>query len=373
MNILTILPIAVLGCLVTIIAILVLRPLAESLDLVDRPGGRKTHHGNVPLVGGLAMFIGLVIGMGLLPASDGIPVGALGSAFGLLVVTGMMDDRFDLPHWVRLPMHAGVALMLLTLTQCKIESLGNAFAVGDLVMSGAGVYLVTLLLIAAAVNAFNMLDGMDGLAGAVAGVAILALAYVAWRSGATGELGVCAVLFGAIAGFLYFNAPLPGRTRMRCFMGDAGSTLLGVALAWLMVRLSQIPRGHSGGIAPVTALWIAGLPVFELVWSFTRRVARGRSPFIGDAEHFHHILVRAGFSVRGAFTMFLLLTIVLAAIGLSLDWAAVPDYWSLLLLTFSGIVIVRSIYSAGSLLQLLPRVMRRRRRATDALQTGDYL
>jgi UDP-GlcNAc:undecaprenyl-phosphate GlcNAc-1-phosphate transferase len=350
---------AAIGFLVTALAIVALRPLAVTLNLVDRPGGRKTHHGDVPVVGGLAMFIGSVVGLGLLHLSPATPLGLLTAAFGLLVLVGLFDDKFSLSPWVRLPVHAGVALLLLQFANCRILSLGDAFGLGAISLSGTQVYAATILLVVAAINAFNMLDGLDGLAGTTAGVALSALGLAAARGGDLETMAVCAVLVGAIGGFLLFNVPVPGRRSFRCFMGDAGSTFLGVAVAWAMIRLSQRPAGELGSIQPVTALWIGGLPLIELVWSFIRRVGRGRSPFVADAEHFHHLLMRAGFSVRGAFALLLLLACGLATTGMALEYAGISEYWSLTLLAITGIFVVRSMYSVGILLQFLPRQARR--------------
>src|SRR5689334_2431338 len=84
------------------LAIVALRPLAVAVDLVDRPGGRKTHLGDVPIVGGLAMFLGIVLGVGLLaiPASS---AAAFLTACAVLVTVGLIDDRFDLSPWTRFP------------------------------------------------------------------------------------------------------------------------------------------------------------------------------------------------------------------------------------------------------------------------------
>jgi UDP-GlcNAc:undecaprenyl-phosphate/decaprenyl-phosphate GlcNAc-1-phosphate transferase len=169
----------------------------------------------------------------------------------------------------------------------------------------------------------------------------------------------------ATAAFLLFNLPTRRNRRVRCFMGDAGSTLLGVSLAWVCIRASQF-TGASGlgaggtGLSPVATLWIVGLPIFEFFWTIIRRSIRGHSPLRADAEHFHHLLLKAGFGVQGAFMMFLALTLVLAATGLTLNAMHVPEYVSLLLLLAVGVVIVRSMYWAHALLRFFPKSARRR-------------
>lgn len=78
-----------------VLAILALRPIAVAIDLVDRPGGRKTHHGEVPIVGGIAMFLAAVLGLGLVPLDAPTSLAFL-AASALLVTVGLLDDRFDL-------------------------------------------------------------------------------------------------------------------------------------------------------------------------------------------------------------------------------------------------------------------------------------
>ncbi len=356
MNLLTI---AAIGFFITLLAVLGLRPLARTIDLVDRPGGHKTDHGNVPLVGGLAMFIGLVAGLGFaIP-----PVAAGASLVGvsaILVAIGLLDDRFALSHWMRLFVHFAAAIALIAGTGALVRHLGNPFGIGELRLHGVVVYIFTVLLISAAINAFNMLDGMDGLAGVTALTAFAGLAAVGWVEGHRGEdLTICAVAGAAVCGFLVFNVPLRYVGGMRCFMGDAGSTLLGAVVVWLGIRTSQNPAASP--MHPVSVLWIVGLPLFELFWTVIRRVSRGRSPMKADREHFHHLLVGGGFSVRAAFVTFALINVFFAATGVVLDMLDVPDVVSLVLLVLTGVLMVRVMYRAHRIVQWLPGISRERR------------
>jgi UDP-GlcNAc:undecaprenyl-phosphate GlcNAc-1-phosphate transferase len=120
---------------------------------------------------------------------------------------------------------------------------------------------------------------------------------------------------------------------------------------------------------------MVGLPVFEFFWTIIRRVGRGQSPLQADAEHFHHLLLKSGFGVKGAFMVFLLLTLLLTAVGLSLNALHVPEYVSLLLLLAVGIVIVRSMYLAHHLLRFFPNSARRgtwRGRRVARVRSGDH-
>ena len=104
------------------LAIVALRPLAIAVDLVDRPGGHKIHHGDIPVVGGLAMFLGIVLGMGLLPL-PGPSSGAFLAACAILVTVGLIDDRFDLSPWTRLPGQIAAAVVLVLASFGRLRQL----------------------------------------------------------------------------------------------------------------------------------------------------------------------------------------------------------------------------------------------------------
>src|SRR5690606_33990446 len=161
----------------------VLRPVAIALQLIDRPGGRKVHHGNVPVIGGLAMLLGIVFGMGFVPLAESAATSFL-AACALLVTVGLVDDRFDLSPWIRLPVQVAAALLLVTGSDTLLTALGSPFGDTATFLHGFGSYAFTTLAIVASVNAFNMLDGMDGLAGAMGIVALSALVFLALDAGA---------------------------------------------------------------------------------------------------------------------------------------------------------------------------------------------
>jgi UDP-GlcNAc:undecaprenyl-phosphate GlcNAc-1-phosphate transferase len=338
---------------VTLAAIAALRHIAFRIDLVDRPGGHKTHHGEVPIIGGLGMFLGIVTGIGLLDHPI-VYSGPLLSAISLLVLLGLLDDRFSLSPWTRLPVQATAAIVAMYGTHTFVTTLGAPFG-SELHLNHFVSPVITVVLMVASINAFNMLDGMDGLAGIVAAITFAALGYMAHRAGLPVSPYIAIVVIASVLAFLVFNAPLIWNNRIRCFMGDAGSTFLGLAVAWIGVRLSQAAGERS--VAPVTVLWLVALPLFELLWTFGRRLLKGQSPFRGDTQHFHHLMIRGGFSVRGAFFMFALLATLLAVAGIILEIHDAADSVSLLLLLSTGIVVMLSIRSARIIRRFMPSAL----------------
>jgi UDP-GlcNAc:undecaprenyl-phosphate GlcNAc-1-phosphate transferase len=116
-----------------------------------------------------------------------------------------------------------------------------------------------------------------------------------------------------LAAFLLFNLPLGFNRSVRTFMGDAGSTFIGLAIATIGISLSQ---GEAPKISPVNGLWLVALPVFDLFSAILRRSLQGKSPLHGDAGHLHHLLIESGLSRRSALLVMLLLSLCCAAFGL---------------------------------------------------------
>ena len=146
------------------------------------------------------------------------------------------------------------------------------------------------------------------------------------------------ILAASVAGFLVFNAPVPwDNSRYRCFMGDAGSTMLGFALAWLLIRASQGPRAV---LAPVTALWIVFVPAVDLLWSVVRRALRRQSILRADGEHLHHVLRRAGLAPVTVAACIVGVTLCAGFAGVALEAADVPAWASFVAWWLAGASLV---------------------------------
>ncbi len=343
---------ALVGFIITLLVIVALRPIAIKVDLVDRPGGRKIHEGSVPVIGGLAMLLGLLVAFGVVPAGYQ-PDKTFVFACSLLVIVGLVDDRFDISPWLRLPVQAAAAALVVYGAGFSVNSLGDLFGIGLIALVSPWAELVTLVLIVGAINAFNMMDGMDGLAGATAVGGFGFMAFVSASDGLLGPLFVCMVGLGIVLAFLVFNVPTRCTHRFRCFMGDAGSTLLGFVLAWLCVAISQDARSTT---SPVAVLWFVAMPVFELLWTVMRRAVRGTSPLRPDAGHFHHLLLRAGLSVRQALGIYFVACLLIGLTGFFLNHKlGVGQTASILLLIVSGVGVVAFMLRASFILSKIKR------------------
>jgi len=155
-----------------------------------------------------------------------------------------------------------------------------------------------------------MIDGADGLAGSLGLAALAMLAAAALYAGNAGLASRLSVLCGALAAFLAWNVRLPWRPRAKVFLGNAGSALLGLVIAWVAFRLTQNP-GHP--VNPVLALWLLPIPVMDCLVLIVRRLQQGRSPFSAGRDHIHHVMQDAGFGPTRAA---MVLTAVSLACGL---------------------------------------------------------
>jgi UDP-GlcNAc:undecaprenyl-phosphate GlcNAc-1-phosphate transferase len=310
-------PRLVVDCLVaactSALAIVVLRRFAVSLGLVDHPDQRKQHIGDVPLVGGLAIFMGVAAGAAGHGQFQEFEMVLLGTA-AVLVKLGALDDRFDLSVRDRLLIQTIVILTVIASTGVYIHTLGTLFG-HKVTLGWIGVPL-TVIAVIGLVNAFNMMDGIDGLAGSLELVSIAAIILFADPTPLHGVIALLALLAAASLPYLVANQGFMGG---KIFLGDAGSMLIGYLLAWALIRMSQIPQTQ---LSPVNVLWCVALPVFDTFAVMYRRMRQGRSPFKPDRGHIHHILLGTGLGPRTTLAALVALASSLALIGAFISSAA---------------------------------------------------
>lgn len=296
--------------LVTVVFMLALRPMSVGLNLVDRPGGRKEHVGEIPIIGGISMFLGLSAGLLIVP-DLGFEYIYLFAASFLLVFVGVIDDKYGVPASVRLIAQLAAVLIMVYGGGLIMNDIGDPLFIGT-IQFGPFALVVTALIFMTVINAFNLIDGLDGLAGSMAFVALLAIASTSEFGSTT--FAVAGITGAAVVGYLFFNFPLSRERTYRAFMGDSGSTFLGIVIVWLTVSICQGPQRQ---ISPVTGLWFAALPLFDLLTCFVRRIASGKSPFESGRDHFHHTLMLAGMNVRQVLGVLVLIQLIYAGFGLA--------------------------------------------------------
>ncbi|HTN49067.1 MAG TPA: MraY family glycosyltransferase [Burkholderiaceae bacterium] len=302
--------------------ILMLRRPAERWGLVDHPGGRKRHAAPVPLTGGLAITIGTILALAF-SFSAFTQYSAFFAGLLLLALVGLMDDLGEVSPGTKLLLQVMAALLMTSWGENFLVNLGDLFGTNAINTRHWAIPL-TVLAALAVINAINMLDGLDGLAGSLVLGILLVLTAFAWNIGDPNAAKILVVLAGALAGFLFFNLPWPVRGRHRTFMGDAGSMVLGYAIAWFSVALSQ----HAiVAVPPPVMLWVLGLVLMDVFTVTVRRLARRRSPMAADRDHIHHMLLRRGFSPWQTLGLLVGTNLLMATIGTMMWRAGVADRW----------------------------------------------
>ena len=277
---------------VAMIVMLALIRIIYRLKLFDVPDGRKEHVTPIPTMGGIASIAGMAIACALwFDFSRDIFIISFFFSIAVLLAIGMMDDLKNLPARYKFVIQLSVAL-LIAFSGVRITSFNGLFGIQEL--STSAQYTFTLLALAGITNAFNLIDGIDGLAGGLGFMCLIILGIFLILSGDVNIAIIAFALGGGLLGFLYYNF-----NPAKIFMGDTGSLVLGFVIAVLCIRLIQLNVGVNDPVlphAPVFALSIVAIPVFDTLRVFALRIWSGRSPFSPDKNHIHHLLTNNGWN-----------------------------------------------------------------------------
>ena len=357
---------------VTFLVTPLVRRLSTRLGWIDRPSDRKVHPTPTPTVGGVAMYVGVLVGLlvarfvpflsHLFETSSELDAAIWASS--AVVVLGIVDDTRGVSAIGKL---AGQVLVAGFVVLMGVQLLYFYFpGQGVLSLSPDLAVPLTVLWIVALMNAVNLVDGLDGLAaGMVAIAAIAFFAYMVRSPGGTEvEASVAALLATVVAGvtlgFLPWNF-YPAKI----FMGDSGSLLLGLLLA--VSTISGVGRnleGPSGGdvaviaIPVVVPLLVLAVPLLDVVLAIVRRMRRGIGIAHADKEHIHHRLMDIGHSHRQAVLLMYL-------------WSALISICALVVAFVDGRLIIAGILALAVLVAMvLPRLIRDRTpRGSDSAAT----
>jgi len=311
------LPVGLVSFVIAIAATWLCGKVALRLGIVDRPDNSvKTHKSPTPYLGGVAMFAGLAAGV--LCALFFLPLdcpslvrkwlfGIIGAG-AVACVVGCLDDIMDIRPWHKVAGQVAAAIVLVAvgITPMLYSLAWPAKLFVDIV--------VVLVFVLGATNSLNLLDGLDGLCGGVTAIMAGSMLLLATMIGAIGggtpgdyvRIIVCLALLGSTLGFLPFNY-YPAKI----FMGDAGSLLLGLNMAVMMVLFAE----------KSFQLWLAsivmfGLPILDTAVAFARRIINKRPLFASDRGHVYDQMVDRGLSIRKAVSVCYGLTVVYGLVGL---------------------------------------------------------
>lgn len=338
-----------------------MRAAAPRVGLIDTPDREhKTHREATPLGGGLAVWLGVIVPLGigslmLLYArpESWLPSGELGDAIrahlpGLqarlpllwsvlslgtvVLLLGLWDDLYGLPWKSRL----GVEILVAAVVVWELDIRLTAFIPLPILTDLLSIAWIVLL-----INSFNMLDNMDGLSGGVGAIcaAMLAAVVLIHPLEPTGSQwfvgGLLLLLAGSLIGLLWHNSQ-----PARLFMGDAGSYFLGYLLAVSTLLATFAGYGAARRAMLFAPLCVFAVPLYDTVSVILIRLLSGKSPFVGDRNHLSHRLVRLGFSRRRAVLTVYLITATCGLGALLLPQSNVLGIVVVLLITVCMLAVV---------------------------------
>ncbi|HMZ55282.1 MAG TPA: MraY family glycosyltransferase [Nitrospira sp.] len=277
-------------------------------SFMDLPGERKVHANPIPRVGGIAFGFAALLSIFFWVPQDPIIPPVLVSA-AIILGFGIWDDRANLNYRTKLIGQLLAVFVVVVIGHIRFEQIPFFYE------EEAPLWLtvpLTVVFLVGASNAVNLSDGLDGLAGGLAFLSFAGIAYLTYLSHDITLLVLAAGFLGGLLGFLRYNT-YPARI----FMGDAGSQLLGFSMGVLVLVLSDPSRTPF----PVSVgLLVLGLPFLDTIAVMAQRIAKGRSPFIGDRNHVHHKLLALGLSHYEAVIVIYGIQAVMVGLAYLLRW-----------------------------------------------------
>lgn len=324
------------AALTTFLATPVVRRLVVRWGVVDEPSDRKVHPVAAPTMGGLAMFAGVLVAMGVsrfLPFFRDMnrgspePLAAVVTC-ALMVGLGVIDDKRGTSALAKLTAQIFIGGVLVLVGVQVVYFWLPGAGIGFVNVGSDLAVPLTIVWVVAVCNAVNLVDGLDGLAAGMVGIASIAFFVYTVRSpGTFGQASsaglLSAITAGVCVGFLPWNFH-----PAKIFMGDTGAMLLGmlVAIATISGAARNEVRPPSGGdisvlaIPILTPLLVLFVPFLDVVLAIVRRKSRGQGIGHADKEHLHHRLMDIGHSHRQAVLLMYLWTGLIAVSGLAVGF-----------------------------------------------------
>ena len=305
--------------LVTFILLPIIIKVSKSIDLLDIPDRRKVHSVSVPSLGGIGIFVGFILSVGI--ALSFTAMAEMKFFLAGIVITfllGVRDDISSLQAKQKVSVQLLCACLMVYFAGVNLRGLYGIFGVESLPYGLSEI--LSVFVIMAMTNSYNLIDGIDGLAGSVA---LIVLSFFGWLFFQFGEIALATVCFsfsGALLAFLFFNW-FPAKI----FMGDTGSMMLGFVISVLSIQIMNKASGFQVSDfvridAPVgLAVGALILPIYDTFRVFIIRIANGKSPLAPDRNHIHHALLKLGLNHAKATSALLLVNCVVLGISFTLN------------------------------------------------------
>lgn len=329
---------------------------AKLKNIVDNPNTRKLQMRPVPVLGGIAILFGIVIGIGITAtyAAECAELLLILTAMIVMTYIGALDDVLDVRPTVRLAVQIATTLLLIYGGGISLDSFHGVWGIAQLPDYAA--IPLTIFATVGIINALNLIDGADGLFSiyCISVCSIFAMIFFNADNTALFLLAISAI--GSLIPFLLHNAF--GR-ESKMFVGDGGSLLMGIMIAAFVMEVVSndiyidVVGKSNISIVPLV-LSLLSIPVFDTLRVMTMRIAKGISPFIGDKTHLHHLFIGLGIShISTAVIITLLNLTVVASLYLTAHAGGSVDT------QFYTVIVIAALLDWGiyALVSLLDRVI----------------
>lgn len=290
-----------LTLIISFLAVILITPIVKRIAYLigatDKPNQRKVHQKIMPRLGGLAIYIGFLLGVFLIQPKDHYLVSILnldgsihlpillGSL--IIIITGVLDDILEISPRVKLLGQILAALVVVVVGDLRLEFINLPFG-GELRFGYLSIP-ITLVWIIGITNAINLIDGLDGLAAGVSTIALFTIAAMAYAFGNPYVMIMALILAVSSLGFLFYNFH-----PAKIFMGDTGALFLGFMISVLSLL------GFKGVtfVSLIIPVIILGVPISDTLFAIVRRLINKQPLSAPDKSHLHHCLLRLGFTHR---------------------------------------------------------------------------
>ena len=282
--------------LVVVLIIPIIIKIAHHVNALDIPNERKVHKFPMPRMGGLAIFIGFLVGY-MVFCKPTIQMNSILIGSFLIILLGVFDDIKPLTPLIKFGGQLLAAIIVVYYGNIVMQDIS---AFGFYINFAFLAKPITILFIVAVINCMNLIDGLDGLAGGIATIFFITIAVITNILGMYNGLdsSLTLIMIGATLGFLLYNFH-----PAKIFMGDSGSMFLGYIIS-IISLLGFKNVTLTSFIVPVLIL---AIPILDTLFAIIRRLLKGESFAKADKEHFHHqILKMAGNQTKTVLIIYLI-------------------------------------------------------------------
>jgi len=299
----------IISSLISFFGVLLVMPSVIKIAIKKRiltgGGGRNSHEGFTPNIGGIAIFISILLSsiyifsyyiethtIAELTTEDLFRVKRFFIVIGcciVLFIVGLADDLTSLSSRFRFLIQLIIAFSLVYFGDVRIESFHNIFGFG--VLPYAFSVIFSMIVVIFIINSFNLTDGLDTLATSLGIFILTSFSFILFANNHLydGTFAICGV--SSLLAFWFYNRP-----PAKIFMGDSGSLIIGFIIAYCALKACNLPVDSKGTINPVFVLCVLAYPSVDTIRVFIVRILNRKSPFSADRNHIHHLLIDKDFN-----------------------------------------------------------------------------